>query len=289
MTSFLQSNSWETFQQAAGFETLRIDGVLLIKKPLPFGRRYLYCPRADVDSAQAVTLAKREKAIFLRIDPIKPLKIKDWKLKIVKTVDVQPSQTVIVDLTATEEELLGRMHAKTRYNLRLAQKKGVTARAAGSDEFETFWQLMSETTERDGFRGHGKEYYQKMVETCAEGAGDMFVRTYFAEHEGKILAAGIFAFYNGTATYVHGASSNEYRNLMAPYALHWQVIRDAKALGCTRYDLYGIDENKWPGVTRFKRGFGGAEVRLPGTHDVVFNRPWYSMYQYLRAFRRLVS
>lgn len=286
--SFLQSQTWEAFQQAVGFETARVNGALLIKKPLIFGKSYWYCPRADVDVERVRQLAARDGVIFLRIDPLTETHLASFSYAVRRVTHVQPPQTIVVGLQQSEDMVLQQMHAKTRYNIRLGQRKGVTVRIAGADEFPTFWRLMQDTAERDQFRGHGQRYYRTMVETCAAGDADMFVRMYVAEYAGAVIAAGLFAFYGSMVTYVHGASSNQHRNVMAPYALHWQVMRDAKHMGYTQYDLYGIDEKKWPGVTRFKRGFGGEEVTRPETHDVLFNRIWYSGYQLVRRLRRAV-
>jgi lipid II:glycine glycyltransferase (peptidoglycan interpeptide bridge formation enzyme) len=85
---------------------------------------------------------------------------------------------------------------------------------------------------------------------------------------------------------MHGASASKYRNVMAPYLLQWHAIKLAKNLGYKYYDFYGVDEDKWPGVTRFKKGFGGREVNYPGTFDLIFNRRWYSVYRMVRKARR---
>lgn len=337
MQSFLQSKSWEKFQQSVGFKTFRVDGALLIKKPLKFGKSYLYAPRIT-HNAQRITqffdavqeLAKREKCIFLRIEPQKQLEIKNYELR--KVNDIQPSQTIVLDLSQSEEQLLKDMHSKTRYNIRLAEKKGVEIKE--SNDIGEFWSLMEETTGRDGFRAHSKKHYAEMLRLNCHSKersdeesnldpsaplrsvqddrkkSKMSVRLYFAEYENKILAAGIFVFYphtlsndlkfedeynnkgvgvNGdTVTYLHGASTQEHKEVMAPYALHWQMIKIAKQLGYKYYDFYGINEKKWPGVTRFKRGFGGKEVNYPGCYDVVFNNIWYRFYNLVRGLKKLV-
>lgn len=285
--SFLQSQSWEKFQQSVGHKTFRVDGALLIKKPLFFGRSYFYIPRITLN-AQRITqflnlvkeLAKKEGCIFLRIEPTAEFRIQNSEFRILKTADIQPTQTLILNLTQSEEELLSGMHPKTRYNIRLAEKKGVKVREGSKNDFEKFWKLMKETTERDGFRSHEKEYYLKMLES-------EIARLYVAEYKNKILAAGIFVFYGDTATYLHGASTHEHKEVMAPYLLHWEIIKLAKKLGYKYYDFYGINEAKWPGVTRFKKGFGGSEINYPGCYDVVFHRNWYILYKLFRRLRRV--
>lgn len=307
--SFLQSQGWEKFQNSAGHQTFRVDGALLIKKNLPLGKNYLYAPRIElrINNSELIIffnkikeLAKKENCIFLRIEPIDKLQAANYKLR--KVADVQPSTTIILDLKKSEEELLRDMHQKTRYNIRLAEKKGV--KIVESNDIDKFWQLMSETTERDGFRAHEKQYYAKMLKVNGEialptgrqarsvslqGNNDKFeIKLYSAEYENKILAAGIFIFYNDTVTYLHGASTHEYKNIMAPYALHWHMIKLAKQKGFKCYDFYGIDEKKWPGVTRFKKGFGGKTFGFPGTYDMVFSNAWYLLYKIIRIIRRLI-
>ena len=277
--SFLQSTEWEKFQNSIGNKTFRIDDVLVIKKNLSLNKNYFYIPKADVDINKVAELAKKENCIFLRIDSTKELKIKNLKFKIQRSADVQPSQTIILDLTQTEEQLLKNMHQKTRYNIRLAEKKGV--KIFESKNAEEFWKLMKETTKRDRFRSHGKDNYAKMLSLTPNpspsGRGELEIKLYVAEYENKVLAAGIFAFFEDTVTYLHGASTHEHKNVMAPYLLHWEMIKLAKRGGYKYYDFNGIDEKKWPGVTRFKKGFNGKETNYPGTFDVVFNKSWYEI------------
>ncbi len=202
-----------------------------------------------------------------------------WPLT--KTIDVQPSQTLILDLTKSEEEILQAMHQKTRYNIRLAEKRGVKVVEAGAGRFEEFWQLLVSTGDRDEFNLHGRSYYQAMLKM-----ENSFVKLLFAEYEGKPLAGSLSVFFGDTATYIHGGSSDENRELMAPYALQWQTIKLAKQAGLKYYDFHGVDENKWPGVTRFKMGFSGQVVKYAGTFDLVFDQGWYNIYKMIRKVRR---
>jgi lipid II:glycine glycyltransferase (peptidoglycan interpeptide bridge formation enzyme) len=114
-----------------------------------------------------------------------------------------------------------------------------------------------------------------MVEVMGENNLKLFI----AEYEDRIIAANIVMFFGNRAVYLHGASSNECRNLMAPYLLQWEQIKEAKKQGCEIYDFWGIDEKKWPGVTRFKKGFGGEEIDYSGTFDFIFDKTWYEIYK----------
>jgi len=311
--SFLQSWGWGEFQERAGNKAVRIGfedsgrlffAICFVKRSLPLGRSYFYAPRIDFEGLNAEQLkfvfdsiaenVKTEKAVFLRFEPKERI-IAGHEPRVTRTIDAQPSKTIILDLEKTEDELLNAMRQKTRYNIRLAEKKGVVIREARENDFEKFWKLMGETRERDGFRTHNKEYYEKMLDISVRGVSasggqipnhDLSIKLFLAEYDGRIIAGNIIAFFGDTVTYVHGASANEYRNAMAPYLLQWYVIRLAKNSGYKYYDFYGIDENRWPGVTRFKGGFGGNEVRYPGTFDLVFNRGWYAVYKLARKIRR---
>ncbi len=105
------------------------------------------------------------------------------------------------------------------------------------------------------------------------------VELFLADFKNKIIAANIVVFWEKTAIYLHGASDYEQRNLMAPHLLQWEQIKEAKKRGCIEYDFWGIDEKKWPGVTRFKKGFGGREVEYPGAFDLIFQPVWYKIYK----------
>jgi len=309
-SQFLQSWEWGEFYEKSGSEIFRLgvedDGKLvmvatLIKKSLPMGKSYFYCPRGPIVNfefrisnfesifnlliSELTNQAENKDFIFLRLDPL--FKIQNSKFKIHRTIDVQPRKTLILDLNKEEEEILNSMHQKTRYNIRLSHKKGVKVRDAGLEDFENWWKIMDETKERDQFRLHSNKYYKKMISIP-------FIKLVVAEYQDKIIAGNILSFFGDTCTYVHGASSNEFRNVMAPFALQWQTIQAAKKQGLKYYDFYGIDEEKWPGVTRFKKGFLPAsrqdnrgEINYPGTFDMVFNNSKYIIYKLLRKIRRL--
>lgn len=304
---FLQSWEWGTFQEKAGAEIARWRGAapegagnraalaLLVKRALPFGRSYWYCPRGPLGADAVEKLVASDAlrgATFLRCEPSEALPAAR------KVRDVQPCQTLVVDLRQDSEALLAAMHEKWRYNIRLAERKGVKVFLAGAHDpsaLEIFWQLMSETTERDQFRAHEKEYYQQMLETLAgdpatDGKTRPVARLVFAEHDGKVLAANLMLYFGGTATYLHGASSRERREVMAPQALHWQAMQDAKSWGYADYDFWGvapegIEGHPWAGITRFKRGFGGRYVSYPGTFDLPLDHFWYTVYAFVRRLR----
>jgi lipid II:glycine glycyltransferase (peptidoglycan interpeptide bridge formation enzyme) len=314
-SEFLQSWEWGEFQKRIGNKVFRfgieedgklLGGVTLIKKELFCGYGYFYAPRMfnlnhEFLFAEIRKLAKEEKCVFLRYEPnekleviSKNLEIGKGKFEIVRTIPVQPEKSLILDIDKSEDELLRDMHKKTRYNIRLAERNGIRVETlqcnvSTDTDFEQFWKIMKETQERDGFRLHGKEHYRKMLFESENKKSDLQFKLFLAKYENKIIAGSIVAFFGNTATYVHGASSNKHRNLMAPYGLQWQSIKTAKELGCRFYDFFGIDEEKWPGVTRFKKGFGGEAVDYPGTFDLVFDSFKYRTYNILRRARRIIN
>ena len=186
-------------------------------------------------------------------------------------VQVQPPDTVVLDLGLDESALLAGMHKKNRYNVRLAERKGVTVREAGPDELPLWYALYEETARRDRITIHSRDYYARLFE-LASSYEEVDLRLYLAEHDRDLLAGIIVARYRGGATYLYGASSNEKRNLMPNYALQWRAIRDARSAGCAWYDLFGVppaDDPAHPmhGLYRFKVGFGGELVHRAGAWD----------------------
>ena len=171
-----------------------------------------------------------------------------------------------------ELELLGQMHHKTRYNIGLAEKKELIFRE--SKDAGAFWKLLQKTVKHDRFSSHPKEYYEKMLEL----SGELQTTLFLIDHQGKPVAGMLALTYGDTAYYLHGAMDREYRSTMAPYLLHWRAIQHFKERGLLRYDFWGIDANRWPGVTRFKLGFGGKVIEYPGAFDLPTSRFWYLVY-----------
>jgi lipid II:glycine glycyltransferase (peptidoglycan interpeptide bridge formation enzyme) len=299
-SEFLQSWEWGDFLLSEGNEILRLGarssetGKILaagtfIKKSLPFfpGWFYWYSPRGPLGDVEAIKfllmeLKRREPGtVFVRFEPqgdIEGLK-KDFSPAIVKSLDLQPRRSLLLDLSVDEKELLAAMHQKTRYNIRLAEKKGIEITEGGEADFEEFWRLMTLTGNRDNFRLHSRRHYRQLLKEP--------IKLFFARYQGRNIAAGLFCFWGNKAVYLHGASDNEFRGMMAPYLLQWSMIKRAKKNAYLYYDFYGIDNLKWPGVTRFKSGFGGREIIYPGTFDAVCRPACYKIYNLIRRIRRI--
>jgi lipid II:glycine glycyltransferase (peptidoglycan interpeptide bridge formation enzyme) len=200
---------------------------------------------------------------------------------------IQPRRTLVIDLEPGEEEILARMHQKTRYNIRLAARKGVNVQTW--NDLDSFGRMTRETAARDRFGAHVAEYYRRAYDLFhPTGACEIFV----AEYEGQALASVMVFAHDARAWYLYGASTRQHRNLMPTYLLQWEAMRWAKSQGCSSYDLWGVPdedraklESEFPhrsdglwGVYRFKRGFGGDLVRSMGAWDRVYRPLKYQLY-----------
>lgn len=308
ISNLLQSTEWEEFEKSMGHETFWVDDALFIKNHLFEKRNYLYCPRGPNEITEefldkVMKLGKKEGSIFVRVEPLtcgwnKNQQCTNKKIdyqsssQIKKTKDINPPSTLVLDLKKTEGELLTEMKQKARYNINLARKKGVEIEVTTDPtKAEVFYNIMKETTDRDGFSAHSLRHYKKQIELLGQKG---IIKLYLAKYEGKYIAANIVSFFGNTVSYLHGASSNQYRNVMAPYLLQWEAILDTKEAGCEYYDFWGIapDDNlhhKWAGVTRFKKGFGGIQIDYPGTYDLVISKKWYFLYKTLRTLNRMLQ
>jgi len=325
--SFLQSSMWGEFKSRFGWsaraflvelseneEKKTFPLLVLCRKLLPgFSFAYVpWGPELPENIAQnekekaASEIAKKIKPhlsrnnVFIRFEPpwhVNNEQVTDNKEKKnsflsagfkAAAATVQPPDTVIINLKDGSEEILSQMKSKWRYNISLAEKKGVSVKTCGIEEIETFYNLLKETALRDGIAVHGINYYKTLFELC----GDK-IKLYTALHEGETLAAIVVLFRGKDATYLYGASSNNKRNLMAPYALQWKAMQDAKKMGCINYDLFGIPPNEDPehpmaGLYRFKTGFGGKIIHRSGTWDFAYNGIFYSLFCLAEKLRKKI-
>lgn len=308
---FLQSWEWGEFQKKVGNMPLRLQilqsGQVVgqiqgFRHSLPFGPEYLYLPRYSSSSEYLNSLLNFLKEnfrfIFVRLEPAVREDSPLTSFPRVTVKNRQPKETLIVDLRKSGEELLSGMHAKTRYNIRLAEKKGIEIRK--EKDIDTFWRLNEETTRRDKFKSHGREYYEKMLSSN-------FCQPLTAYYKGEPVAANLFVMCGNTYTYLHGASSQSHKEVMAPYLLQWEGMKLARERGCLFYDFWGIasspkhesqevqnfhtlswDENHpLSRVTRFKAGFGGERIEYANAYEIVLRPRVYALYQKLKQLRGL--
>ncbi|MFH1366795.1 MAG: peptidoglycan bridge formation glycyltransferase FemA/FemB family protein [Patescibacteria group bacterium] len=305
-SQFLQSWDWGEFKKALGVRIWRlgilnegnlVGAGLVLKSPLPLHNNYLYLPRGPVFSFslnseeisagyQIFTdkikeIAKQEDSIFLKIEPAieKPFSLNLEKIGYHSAKNIQPPDTVILDLAKTEEELLAEMHPKTRYNIRLAERKGVKIIfSQDKKDIDVFYKLCREVNEREKINSFSQKYYEKMFE--AFGSKFKIIK---AEFEGKTLAVNLNLDFGDLETYNHGASCSECRNVMAPHLLQWESIRQAKKEGYKYYDFRGIaptddEKHKWAGITRFKKSFSPKTTHYLGAYDFIFKSMLYQLY-----------
>ena len=299
---FLQSSEWERIHQQMGRKTWRVAGVLIVRHNLPRNVNYLYCARPEFKGIalekflkEARVIAVKEKSLFLKIDPVEPIELKNMNVRSKESQPLQPRQTVVINLSPTEEELMAVMHEKTRYNIRLAERKGVEVaqviRREAKDDFEIFWKLLSETGVRQGFHLHERKHYELLAAVRTQQTSNELFFARMQDNHDMVLAGAMINFYRDPhtgitcATYLHGASSREHREYMAPYLLHWRIMQAAKARAVVAYDQWGIDEKRWPGVTRFKNGFGGSRVEYPMSVHIIYRPVWSMIYRLMKKWR----
>jgi peptidoglycan pentaglycine glycine transferase (the first glycine) len=319
---FVQSWAWGEFRRASGQTVRRFalagdDGVWQIAvqieyRPRKFGMGYWFAGRGPIFAPSVTGTARRDalyalceellkirelrqRTLFWRMEPLSELTKPEGllPLRFRRTSAMNPASTVLVDLGPRKpEDLLASMHEKTRYNIRLAERKGVRTRLASSPaDLARFLELMDETAARDRFVQHEHTYLRKTYEHLkATNMGGIRV----AEFEGKILAANLEVWYGDTATYFYGASSSENRNVMAPYLLHWDAMREACNKGLKLYDFWGANppskamfyyKPSWEGITRHKLSYGGRVIDLVGTWDLPMNTYLYRL-AFLKGFFR---
>ena len=304
----LQSGAWGDLKSGFGWYAERIQtgacGAQVLFRRLPLGLTFAYIPKGPVGSdwqglwPEVDRLCRKHRAVFLKVEPDcwePPSQTLMADLPgFVPSATIQPRRTLVVHLQGTEEDWLGRMKQKTRYNIRLAERKGVVIRQG--DDLEIFQHLMETTGQRDGFGVHVLRYYRQTFDLFSPSGHCALL---VAEAEGRPLAALMAFAWGQRAWYFYGASSDEERNLMPTYLLQWEAMRWAAHLGCLEYDLWGIPDveeqeleehfadrsNGLWGVYRFKRGFGGQMQRSVGAWDRVYQPALYQVYRAWMARR----
>ncbi len=313
---------WRTYalRFARGAET--VGQALLLRRPVPVTSLGIgYIPKGPVlnweDTRTAAEViralarvARDLRLIFLKIDPdvspdetageqlLKVLRAEGWQFS---AQQIQFRNTVLVDLRGDEEDVLARMKSKWRYNIRLAQRRGVTVREGTADELPHFYALYEETARRDGFLIRPYAYYAHTWKRFMERDKAVLL---FAEWKGEIVAGLILFLFGDRAWYMYGASrGGEVRRHMPNHLLQWEAMRVARARGCTVYDMWGapdelVETDPMWGVYRFKRGFGGEFQRWIGAWDYPVYPVLYTLYTHtlpqtmhrlsrlLTAFRR---
>jgi lipid II:glycine glycyltransferase (peptidoglycan interpeptide bridge formation enzyme) len=310
---FLQSYEWGELKKKTGWEPIRViieeddvfvGAIQILKRKLPLmGRSIFYAPRGpviDYDKEDHLlelmkklrSIARQHNAVFLKIDPDVPV----HNVKIVQMIEkvgfkqqnrgknfegVQPRYVFRLDINRSEEEILSSFENKTRYNIRLAERKGVQIISdCTKDHLKIFYDILRVTAERDKYLIRAYSYYEDIWETFVEkGSAKLFM----AKFQDRYIAGAISFVFGDKTWYIYGASSNEDRNVMPNYLVQWQMILWAKDNGCKVYDFRGISgdfnpENPLYGLYRFKKGFNGELVEFIGEFDFLFSPAYYRIW-----------
>ncbi|MBE7019190.1 MAG: peptidoglycan bridge formation glycyltransferase FemA/FemB family protein [Ruminococcaceae bacterium] len=271
-----------------GSMSVLIRPVPVIKRTIMYSPRGPVCDLDDKETLKELydgikKLAKKHKAYVFKADPdvksdneVFKQNLKNAGFKITpgsQTFDgIQPCFVFRLDVSGkTEEEIFNNFQSKTRYNVRLSVKKGVTVRLGGKEDINDFQRLMEETGLRDEFVVRPASYFEKMLEVYGDNA-----RLYMADYEGKPIAGTLAIYYGNKVWYLYGASGNAYRNVMPNYQLQWEMIRWSIEKGCDIYDFRGVpgdvpEDHPLYGLVRFKRGFNGEYTEFLGEAEIVFS------------------
>jgi peptidoglycan pentaglycine glycine transferase (the first glycine) len=311
----LQSYEWGEVKRRTGWQPLRfllmdgkkpVAGISILKRRIPIpglNKCIFYAPRGPVADftdkktletlvSNIKTLAQRHGAIMLKIDP--DIKAPDSEADaLLKSLDfvpreggtnfegVQPKFVFRLSLDKTLDEIFASFKPKTRYNIRLSARKGVTVKEGQRDDLKPFYEILQETSIRDRFLIRGYDYFETLWD---ELVGKGLAKLFMAEYEGRYIAGTLAFIFGDKAWYIYGASANEHRNVMPNYALQWEMIRWAKGQGCTMYDFRGVSgdispDNPLYGLYRFKKGFNGEFTEFIGEYDLPLSMFFYNLWE----------
>lgn len=319
----LQSWEWGELKRRLGWRVVRLAttdsyrlhaGAQMLIRGAGRVASVAYVPRGPVGDwlepdvaplllGELCDVARRNRAVFLRVEPSETststaaaaLQSGGFRPS---PVTNQPRASIVVDLGGTEEALLRRMHHKTRYNIRLAARRGVTVRVGGRDDLHAAYEMLRATARRGDFGARSARYYRTEWEHLSPSDT---LRMFVAEYDGEPVAVNVSAVFGSVGAYLHGASSGRHRERMPNHVLMWEAMRWARASGCVAFDLWGVPDEVgraatageelpvatdtgglW-GVYRFKRGFSEQVVEHAGAFDFVFAPRLY------RALHRLMA
>lgn len=313
-SGFMQSSWWADFRAATGYEHFAVilknrsgivGGAVVLKLSYAAGRCFYYVPEGPVLPADEGVADEVFQAILQEIDnrrkteaeAVSHLRIEPRWQRLPSFVSgfrtppfcdgyMEPRNTLCIDLRPAEAAILGQMKKKGRYNIHLAQRRGVSVVEDTSKQgLGDFMVIYEDTASRQGFAPKPAEYFHKLVSLLSlHGRGSL----YFAEHQGRRLAALLVVRFGPRATSFFGGTLAEDRRVMATYLLHFEAMRRAKAMGCDWYDFWGVapqnePDHSWQDFSVFKRKFGGVDVHLVPTLDYVYDRAAYDEYGGMRS------
>jgi len=322
----LQSYEWGEFRKKTGIKVIRkgvfeknklIQGFTLTIHPLPKTKLTIgYMPKCLFPNKQVLSeitqIGKEENCIFIQLEPNTILNIYDSASnELIKKNDVLDltqekniltsahplftKYTFLIDLKKSDDELLEKMHSKTRYNIKVAKKHEV--KIVEDDDFEAYWQLMLETTKRQKFYAHSKKYHKMMWETLKGNKDGLKEHLLIAKYLSPIdkqnldLAAWILFEFKDTLYYPYGASSSRFRNVMASNLMMWEAIQFGKKHKLQTFDLWGAlgpkpdTSDAWYGFHRLKLGYNPLLIEFIGSYDLVIKQKTYLLYKVANKLR----
>lgn len=290
----VQSDEWGKVKTELGTKSVLAGGVLYTKHKIPFTNLYFgYAPKvnpANVDFEVLKKSAIENNCVAINFDCPNVLKDGDdasemenifKKYCVTSNKQTFAKNNILLDLTSELSEIEKNIHSKARYNIRLAEKKGVKVREGAGDDIEIFIKLNNETAKRQKFYVHSDDYYRKVWEILSEKG---IAKLLIAEYEGKPLTAWMLFIYDGVLYYPYGASSSENQNLFANNLVCFEAIKIGKFLGCNLFDMWGAAKNpedatdSFYGFTRFKLSYGGKHVEYIDSYDLVINPFLYNLF-----------
>lgn len=309
----LQSWEWGEFREKTGVKVVREGGIqITIHKILHTPWTVGYAPKIITPLNQNTIetlkeVARENKCIFIKVEP----KVENnhvtrdtfTRLHEMGFVPGRPLFTkynFVLDVTPTEEQLLASFKQKTRYNIRVAEKRGVTVEIDNSPTaFSKYLELTEETTKRQGFYAHGRNYHIKMWEVLNKaGIANLLVAKYptsptatQGHGQGEIITTWVLFKFGDTLYYPYGASTREHREVMANNLVMWEAIKLAKKWGLHYLDMWGAlgpeadPHDPWYGFHTFKVGYGARHVEYIGTWDYVAKPGLYKIYRVVENLR----
>lgn len=313
ITHPLQTWEWGEFRKETGVSVERIgffkqnkllDAIQVTFHPLPlFGKTVGYFPRGFPPNEEQLSalkqLGKQHNALFIKLEPNvsgpQGKTLKNPLSSLMSAYDLRPSRSLFtrytfqIDLNPPEETLFEQLESKTRYNVRLASKKGVQIFENTSESgMEQYIEVLEETTKRQGFYAHSPAYFRNMWQTLGKSG---LLRIFTAVYNQKVLSVWIMFMLNGVLYYPYGASRNEGREVMPNNLMMWEMIRFGKRNNCHLFDLWGSlgpnpnPKDPWFGFHKFKKGYGGTLTEFVGTYDLVIDAALYPLFQVVDSAR----
>jgi lipid II:glycine glycyltransferase (peptidoglycan interpeptide bridge formation enzyme) len=286
----LQSSAWAEFRRKWGNELLETEFGILTLHKIPFTSfkigMFIKGPTPTSGMLEKLkAIGKEHHLIFIKLEP--NVEKSESLVKLMKEEGARVGKTLFtpttfwIDLTPTEESLMKNFSSKTRYNIRLAERNGVTIKEDNSDKaFDRYLELTRETVARQGFYAHSKKYHRLMWDILKKaGIAHLLTATY----KNQIITTWIVFVWKKFLYYPYGASTEEHKNVMANNLMMWEAIKFGKKLGLSTFDLWGREEGK--GFTKFKEGYNPKVIEFLGTWDLVINKPMYRVYKLAEKVR----